>query len=348
MASALRVSDFDYELPDGLIAQQPMEPRDHSRLMVVDRTTGSIAHRLFYELPEYLRLGDVLLLNETRVVPARLRGRKESGGGRVELLLIRQLDAASGTWEAMVRPSKRLSIGSIVVLDGESADRVVIGGRHTPSTRLVSLPMGRTLVELGGQMPLPPYIREPLGDGDRYQTVYARAEGSIAAPTAGLHFTPALLEALRAGGIRVEKVVLHVGAGTFRPVEAEDPIEHDIGQEAYEFPSSVGRAVAEARANGGRVICVGTTTVRVVETVASRQGLAADLSAEAGLTGLFILPGFHFQVTDALVTNFHLPRSTLLMLATAFVGKDLITRAYAAAIDQGYRFYSFGDAMLVL
>jgi S-adenosylmethionine:tRNA ribosyltransferase-isomerase len=347
----LRLSDFDYHLPSRLIAQRPVEPRDRSRLLVLDRETGRIEHRRFHDLPDYLREGDVLVLNETRVLPARLYGRKEPGGARVEFLLVRRLKE-DDAWEAMVRPSRRLAPGTRVLLDG-TEQSATVHERLSGDVRRVVLPPGLRLEEVG-QTPLPPYIHEPLSDPERYQTVYARQPGSIAAPTAGLHFTPALLERLEGQGVRIAKVVLSVGLGTFRPVVADDPRDHDIGHEAYDFPREAAEAIRAARRSGARIVAVGTTAVRVLETVARIQGLDATpeslerLTRESGATDLFILPGFSFRLTDVMLTNFHLPRSTLLMLVSAFAGKGLIDRAYAEAVAQEYRFYSFGDAMLML
>jgi S-adenosylmethionine:tRNA ribosyltransferase-isomerase len=355
--SRLSVSDFDYRLPPHLIAQRPVEPRDHARLLVLHRRTGTIEHRRFYDLPAYLQAGDLLLLNETRVIPARLLGRKDGpGGARVEVLLVRPLEREN-EWEAMVRPSRRLPIGAAVVLDSPSEGlRATVHERMQGdgTTRRVVLPSGLRLEE-AGQVPLPPYITEPLEDPERYQTVYARQPGSVAAPTAGLHFTAELLTSLEGQGVRIARLVLTVGPGTFRPVKVEDPKDHDLGREAYLFPQDAADAVRETKAHGGRVACVGTTSVRTLETVARDQGADSAqpqslerLHAESGWTDLFILPGFRYSLTDVLVTNFHLPRSTLLMLVAAFAGKDLIDRAYAEAIAEEYRFYSFGDAMLIL
>ena len=344
----LRTSDFDYDLPQKLIAQTPVERRDQSRLMVLDRAANTIEHRRFDDLPIYLRAGDALVLNETRVIPARLLGKKEPGGARVEILLIREIDHAGGLWDAMVRPSRRLSPGSTVTLDGRG-DRVVIDAATSGGLRRVVLPTGPSPAELGGELPLPPYIHEASGEPERYQTVYGRLEGSVAAPTAGLHFTSDLLGKIETDGVSIVRVVLHVGPGTFRPVKNEDPLAHEMGTEAYDFPPDAARAIQQTRSSGGRVVCVGTTSVRVVETV-SQGGHQGHGEAESGSgeTGLFIMPGYQFKSTDAMVTNFHLPRSTLLMLVAAFAGKEFVDRAYRSAIAEKYRFYSFGDAMLIL
>ena len=349
----IRVADFDYDLPKRLIAQQPVEPRDSSRLLVLHRASGLIEHRRFQDLPDYLRPNDLLVLNETRVIPARLYGHKGSGGGRVEILLVRPLDD-QGVWEALLRPARRLPPGTQVILDGAD-DRLsaTVLERLSNGSRRVALPPALSIQEVG-QMPLPPYITEPLADPERYQTVYARQSGSVAAPTAGLHFTPELLARLEGQGVRTAKVTLNVGPGTFRPVKADDPRDHDLGYETYAFPQEVAEALRSTRKSGGRIVNVGTTTVRTLETVARNQTVDGSpesldrLASESGETDLFILPGFTFRLTDVMVTNFHLPRSTLLMLVSALAGKDLIDRAYAEAIAQEYRFYSFGDAMLIL
>jgi len=335
--------DFDYNLRPGLIAQTPLEPRDSSRLLVLHRSSGRLEHRGFCDIVEYLNSGDLLVFNDTRVFPARLRGHRSSGG-RVELLLLKRREACA--WEALVKPG-RLRAGETIVL-GESGAaggcRAEIGERLDGGARLVRLPGDQALRSVG-EVPLPPYIRAPLDDRERYQTVYARQEGSAAAPTAGLHFTPRLLEELAGKGIRLAFVTLHIGLDTFRPVQVEDARQHHIHTEWGEIGAEAASLIDDARASGGRIVCVGTTSVRLLEAVAAAND--GQVRAYCGNVDLFILPGHRFKVADAMVTNFHLPRTTLLMLVSAFAGRDLVLHAYRDAMERGYRFYSFGDAMLI-
>ncbi len=340
----MRTADFDYDLPQELIAQRPASPRDSSRLMVLDRRGGSIKHARFAQLPEFLRPGDTLVLNETRVIPARLRVWKAPSGGRGELLLLRR--HGPRTWETLAggrghRPGTRLKVvggpWAEIVEDLGGARRMV----HFESE--ISPELDRF-----GVPPLPPYIQEPLHDPDEYQTVYARHSGSAAAPTAGLHFTEDLLDQLIERGVAICKLTLHIGLDTFLPVTEPDPSNHPIHTEWCQVDTEVSRAVQQARLEGGRVIAVGTTSVRALET-AVRQAASGDrLAPFEGSTDLFILPGFEFRIVDAMLTNFHLPRSTLLMMVAAFAGRERILEAYAVAKAEGYRFYSFGDAMLIL
>ena len=386
----MKTSDFDYQLPEELIAQTPIEPRDASRLMVLDRARRTIEHRVFRDIVEYLRPGDVLVCNQSRVIPARLFGRKVPTGGKVELLLLTK--RGNNTWEALVKPGRRVKVGTRIEIGakvygirGDSpipyplssiprSPSPVIGeviGRTEAGGRLIrfSPPIEPFLSELGA-VPLPPYIHEPLRDPERYQTVYARVEGSVAAPTAGLHFTPELMSKIEAKGARFAFVTLHVGLDTFRPVREENVEDHKMHREYCELSPEVARQLNRARAEGGRIIAVGTTSVRVLET-AARAGKRATgklgtgrlvdqepsqftnsqstnlLTPFSGWTDLFIYPGYQFRAVDALITNFHLPRSTLLMLVSAFAGRDFIMRAYQEAIRKGYRFYSFGDAMFI-
>jgi S-adenosylmethionine:tRNA ribosyltransferase-isomerase len=339
----VKTSDFDYPLPESLIAQHPPVERDGGRMLVVDPVRDRLEHATVRDLPRWLASPDLLVLNDSRVLPARLRGVR-AGGGEAEVLLLRP--AQDGWWEALVRPGRKLTPGSAVQVSG-SALRVEIGRGDADGTRLVRLAgVERPLDEIHrvGEMPTPPYIRERLTDTDRYQTIYARQEGSAAAPTAGLHFTQRLLDAVRARGVAVEFVTLHVGLDTFRPVQEADPAEHRMHREAFDLAPSVVEAVERTRERGGRVVAVGTTTVRVLETCATEAG---SVRAGQGWSDLFIRPGFRFRVVDALLTNFHLPRSTLLMLVSAFAGREWILHAYAEAIRHCYRFYSFGDCTLI-
>ncbi len=357
----MRTERFDYELPPELIAQEPVEPRDAARLMVVDRRTGHIAHHHFRDLPDLLRPGDVLVANNTRVIPARLFARKPTGG-RVEILLLVRRDEV--TWEALVR-GRRVRPGMTLHLEAqpdihvEVVDITPAGGRVLRFSRPLTNVLSRV-----GHIPLPPYIRRPLDNPERYQTVYAKEEGSAAAPTAGLHFTPQLIDTLRARGVAFHFVTLHVGLDTFRPITEEHVEEHKIHAEWAELDPTTAQALNRAKAEGRRIIAVGTTTMRVLETAthpeAVRDGQVGwtkeprEESARAplvpfrGWTTLYITPGFSFRAVDALITNFHLPRSTLLVLVAAFMGEDLMWRAYREAIRERYRFYSFGDAMLIL
>ncbi|HLI07043.1 MAG TPA: tRNA preQ1(34) S-adenosylmethionine ribosyltransferase-isomerase QueA [Ktedonobacteraceae bacterium] len=369
---SLRMSDFDYELPEELIAQTPVEPRDSSRLLVVERTTGKLTHRHFRDIGEFLRPGDLLIANQSRVIPARLLGRRAETGGAVEVLLLSERpDLGLDTWEALVRPGRRLreralllfgeESGSGPLLEGEILERTEAGGRvlrlslpratgatEGSEAQMPFLPgvSVRERIEQIGRMPLPPYIHETLADPERYQTVYARISGSAAAPTAGLHFTPQLLDSLRQQGVRVGFVTLHVGLDTFRPVEVEDVSQHKMHSEEIDLDAPTAELINETRQAGGRVIAVGTTSVRTLEGVASALG--GKIEPYHGNTRLFITPGYHFQVVDAMITNFHLPRSTLLLLVSAFASKPLIEKAYQEAIRERYRFFSFGDAMLLL
>ena len=347
----MKTSDFDYSLPAELIAQTPIEPRDQSRLMLLNRSKGSIEHRHFSELTDYLRAGDVLLLNDSRVIPARLNGRKVDSGGRVEILLLRRISTA--TWETLVKPGKRVNIGATIeitdgfAVSGSPEPRVLakVIGLGQDGIKVISFSDESLLLQLG-KVPLPPYIHTLLAHPGRYQTVYANQDGSVAAPTAGLHFTPELLGALERKGVNCLFVTLHIGLDTFRPVKEDDPLEHSIHREYGVLGSEVAGQLSQARQEGRRIICVGTTTVRLVEQVAQNSNEVL-LEPFADWVSLFILPGYRFRVVDALITNFHLPKSTLLMLITAFTGKDFINRAYEEAVTLGYRFYSFGDAMLI-
>ena len=341
----LRVDDFDYDLPEGAIAQTPAEPRDASRLLVLDRATGRIEHARFGGIGRWLSPGDLLVVNDSRVLPARLVGVRASGGA-AEILVLRPLDDRL-RWEALVRPSRRMPAGSIVTL--RSGDRVEVGERLADETRAVRFERDpHAVMAAGGEMPLPPYIHDRSSPPDRYQTVYAQPPGSAAAPTAGLHFTDELLGSLEAAGIPRVAVTLHVGLDTFRPLEGEFIDEHRIHREWYEIPPSTRAALAEAR----RVVAVGTTAVRVLET-------AARNDSEQGWTDLYVTPPYRFEAVDALITNFHLPRSSLLLLVTAFVqagmgdasafdARDRLLGAYREALAEGYRFFSFGDAMLIV
>jgi S-adenosylmethionine:tRNA ribosyltransferase-isomerase len=344
----MRIAEFDYDLPAERIAQEPLAERDASRLLVLDRAGGAWRHHVFHDLPDLLRPGDLVVVNRSRVFPARLLGTR-SGGGRAEVLLLRE--AAPDVWEALVRPARRLRGGQQVRI-GESLEvEVLEGPPHADGRRRVRLraASGEVAKELErlGHVPLPPYIHRPDRPEDRarYQTVYARESGSVAAPTAGLHFTPDLLDRLQARGIERAEVVLHVGPGTFRPVQVDDVREHRVPAEPYHLSPETAAAVARARARGGRVVAVGTTTTRVLETRANAEG---QVTAGEGETSLVIVPGFRFGVVDGLVTNFHLPRSSLLLLVAAFAGRERTLAAYAEAVRRGYRFYSYGDAMLVL
>lgn len=342
----LPIADYDYDLPPELIAQTPVEPRDASRLMVVERATGAISHHRFRDIKTLLRPGDLLVINDTRVLPARLHGRRPTGGA-VELLLLRRL--ADGRWEAMGRPGRRLRPGTPVRLldhDGELTDEtVLVAGRTDDGLFVLELPetVETRLAEFG-EMPLPPYIHERLTDPERYQTVYAAEAGSAAAPTAGLHFTPELLATLEGQGVRIARVTLHVGLGTFLPVKVDDARKHPMHREWFHVSAETLAAIRQTRASGGRVIAVGTTACRTLESLGDAVERDEDVT---GWTGLFIAPGHRWRLVDALLTNFHLPRSTLLILVSAFAGRELILRAYAEAVDQGYRFFSFGDAMLI-
>jgi S-adenosylmethionine:tRNA ribosyltransferase-isomerase len=338
----MKTSDFDYHLPPELIAQTPIEPRDSSRLLVLDRARGTIQHRCFYDIVEYLKEGDVMVFNESRVIPARIRGKRAGSGGKVEILLLRRQQPH--VWEALVKPARRLAPGAVIEI-GPGVQANIIG-EGDKGLRVVQF-SDESRLEKAGEVPLPPYIHEPLANPERYQTVYARVTGSVAAPTAGLHFTPELLEKIRDKGVHCIFTTLHVGLDTFRPVTEDDPRQHTIYREYGMVPPEVAGALHCARQEKRRIICVGTTTVRLVEQ-AARVGKSARPGPFEGWVDLFILPGHRFRLVDAMVTNFHLPRSTLLMLVTAFAGKGLIDEAYREAIEQRYRFYSFGDAMLVL
>ncbi len=344
----MRTDDFDYDLPSGLIAQSPAQPRDACRLMVVDRASGQVDHRTFTDLPEYLRAGDLLVVNETRVLPARLAGVKDETGGAVELLLLRE--RYENAWECLVKPGRRVKPGTRILLDDGAMTALVVDIIDSGGGRLVQFTprTGRFLdiVHRIGEVPLPPYITRPLQDPESYQTVFARDERSAAAPTAGLHFTPELLEKCKEAGARVETVELDVGLDTFRPVAEEDPAAHVIHSEHFRVTQLAADSVNYTRERGGRVIAVGTTSVRALESAFDPQeGLTVPVE---GSTSLFILPGYRFRSVDALVTNFHVPRSTLVMMVSAFAGRDLVMRAYAEAIERRYRFLSFGDAMLLL
>ena len=341
----LKTSDFDYDLPPELIAQTPIEPRDHSRLMVVRRADGRIDHARFYDLPEYLGPGDLLVFNDSRVIPARLHGASVPSGARIELLLLERLEG--GTWRSLVKPGRRMREGAEFEIEG--AGRTVTGrvvAMNGDGSRDVALSDEAHLAEMG-IVPLPPYINEPLSDPERYQTVYSRVSGSVAAPTAGLHFTPGLLDRVREAGAELAFVTLHVGWDSFRPVASEDIVSHDMHSEYWEIGPDAAGAINRARADGRRVISVGTTAVRLLEHAASLHDSSDGntLTPGSGRADLFIYPGYRFRVVDALITNFHLPRSTLLMLTGAFAGRELVLRAYREAAQRRYRFYSFGDAM---
>lgn len=340
----MKTSDFDYNLPESSIAQTPVEPRDSSRLLVLHRESGEIEHRRFRDMCDFLHAGDLLVLNQTRVIPARIYARKATGG-RVELLLLRRRDEL--TWEALVG-GKGLRIGKTVVVENGPHAKIVevLDG----SERLIRFtePIEPYFSQVGN-VPLPPYIHQKLDDPERYQTVYARESGSAAAPTAGLHFTPRLLEELQTKGARIAYVTLHVGLDTFAPVNETNPEEHRIHSEWCELPQETADLINQTKQAEGRVVAVGTTSVRTLESVASlRSPVSSQMSPFAGPTSLYILPGYQFRIVDAMITNFHLPKSTLLMLVSAFAGREKILKTYQTAIQEGYRFYSFGDAMLIL
>ncbi|MBI2936403.1 MAG: tRNA preQ1(34) S-adenosylmethionine ribosyltransferase-isomerase QueA [Chloroflexi bacterium] len=354
----MHTGDFDYHLPQQLIAQTPVEPRDHARLLVLDRASGTITHRRhFFEIEELLRPGDLLVLNDTRVLPARLLGRHTDTGGKVELLLLHRLTPAR--WRCLSRPARSLRQGSRLVIESADAATSVAAeviAAEENGLRTVAFE-NEEVLERVGRTPLPPYIHTPLRDPERYQTVYARVKGSAAAPTAGLHFTPDLLERLQRRNVQHTFVTLHIGLDTFRPVQEEDPRQHKMHSEFWELSHEAAEAVNRAKREGRRVVAVGTSVVRLLEAAAlslPKEPFAAAhpeappvLQPASGWVDLLILPGHRFRVVDAMVTNFHLPRSTLLMLVSAFAGQDLVLRAYREAIARGYRFYSFGDANLV-
>ena len=340
----MKTSDFNFELPPELIAQTPLDRRDASRLLVLDRSTGAWEHRHFFDLPSYLRPGDCLILNDSRVLPARLLGHRLPGGGAGEVLLL--IDRGNKTWECLVRPGKRMRVGAKLSFgDGELTAEVV---EELPGgNRLVRFDYEGIFLEVLdrlGKMPLPPYIKAELQDKERYQTVYSRANGSAAAPTAGLHFTKELLEKLQAQGVNLAYVTLHVGLGTFRPVKAEEITDHHMHSEFCMLSAETAEVLNRTRQNGGRIICVGTTSCRTLESLAEPDGTFTEKSA---WTDIFIYPGYRFRAMDALITNFHLPESTLIMLVSAFAGREHILNAYEEAVREKYRFFSFGDAMFI-
>lgn len=340
----MKTSDFYYELPQELIAQTPIQKRDASRLMTLDRATGAVEHHHFYELPDFLRPGDCLILNDSRVLPARLLGSRLPGGGACEVLLL--IDRGEKTWECLVRPGRKMRTGAKLSF-GNGALTAEVVGEVEGGNRLVRFDYEGIFLEVLeklGKMPLPPYIKEELQDRERYQTVYSRVVGSAAAPTAGLHFTPELLETIAAREIGIGYVTLHVGLGTFRPVKEEDITDHEMHSEYCVIPQETADLINRTKAAGGRCICVGTTSCRTLESWAREDGF---MEAKAGWTNIYIYPGYRFKVMDGLVTNFHLPESTLIMLVSAFAGREHVLAAYEEAVRERYRFFSFGDAMFL-
>ncbi len=342
----MKTSDFDYHLPQELIAQSPSEPRDHSRLMILDRISGEIEHRKFYDLVEYLNDGDVLVFNDSRVIPARMYGLTSDTGSKIELLLLTQNQPK--IWKALVKPGRRMRKGARFQIDG-------LDGKHVTGTVLDQYDDGSREIEFDseldfeyfGSVPLPPYIHRSTAPAERYQTVYAQKNGSIAAPTAGLHFTKALLNQLSKKGVSLEFVTLHVGWDSFRPLNTEDPSQHLMHSEYWELSQEVSERLNLAKRDGRRIISAGTTAVRLFENAANIN-VSAQLGPGSGWADIFIKPGYRFRVIDGLITNFHLPKSTLLMLTSALAGKDNILNGYKVAVDNQYRFYSFGDAMFIV
>lgn len=340
----MKTSDFDYELPEELIAQHPAAQRDHSRLLVMDKYTGAVEHRVFRDIVNYLHAGDVLVLNNTKVIPARIFGVKEGGTAKIEVLLLKRDDDLPNTWEVLVHPGKRAKVGTVIDFgEGRLKGEVIA---NTSAGRKVTFHFDgifEEILEELGTMPLPPYIHEQLEDQNRYQTVYAKVDGSAAAPTAGLHFTTELLETLHQNGIEIEEVLLHVGLGTFKPVSEEDIEDHEMHSEYYEISQETADRINKAKAEGRRIISVGTTSTRALES-AAKDG---RLQAGSGWTNIFIYPGYKWQIIDGLITNFHLPKSTLMMLVSALSTREHILATYREAVAQRYRFFSFGDAMFI-
>ena len=340
----MKTHDFYYELPQELIAQTPLERRDGSRLMTLDRQSGAVGHRHFYELPELLRPGDCLVLNDSRVLPARLLGKRLPGGGVTEVLLLR--DLGNDEWQCLTKPGRKTPVGTRISF-GDGLLTCAVTQALEDGNKCVRFSYRGIFLELLerlGRMPLPPYIREELQDQERYQTVYSRVNGSAAAPTAGLHFTPELLQTLQAQGVRIAKVTLHVGLGTFRPVKAEEIADHHMHAEYCEIAKETAELLNRTRAEGGRIVCVGTTSCRTLESFCGEDGVFRERS---GWTDIFIYPGYSFRAMDALITNFHLPESTLIMLVSAFAGRENVLNAYRIAVRERYRFFSFGDAMFI-
>lgn len=340
----LKKEDFFFNLPEDQIAQDPLEDRSSSRLLVLNKETGETAHHVFREIPDFLKPGDCLVINDTKVIPARLIGEKESTGGKVEVLLLKRKE--NDTWETLVKPGKKMKPGARVsfgggLLKGEVVDVVDEGNRliHFEYEGIFE-----EILDQLGQMPLPPYITHQLEDKNRYQTVYAKHSGSAAAPTAGLHFTPELLEKIKEMGVEIAHVTLHVGLGTFRPVKVDNILEHHMHSEFYRIEASEAEKINRAKDSGHRVICVGTTSCRTIESAADETGYLKECS---GWTEIFIYPGYKFKVLDCLITNFHLPESTLIMLVSALAGREHVLAAYEEAVEKGYRFFSFGDAMFI-
>lgn len=341
----MKKSDFYYELPDELIAQTPVEPRNSSRMLKVDRNTGEIEHRHFYNLCDYLKKGDLLVLNDSRVLPARIYGEKKDNKTFIEFLLLEQKE--NMVWEILCRPGKKAKIGTVFTFGDGLLEAEVIDIKDD-GNRVVKFSCDGNffaVLDQIGQMPLPPYITEKLKDKERYQTVYSREIGSAAAPTAGLHFTKEMLEEIKAMGVNIAYVTLHVGLGTFRPVKEDRVLDHKMHSEHYEMPEETARLINETKKNGGRVIAVGTTSCRTLESVATFNN--GEIKACDGFTDIFIYPGYKFKVLDGLVTNFHLPESTLIMLVSAFMGYENTMNAYKVAVEEKYRFFSFGDSMLI-
>lgn len=339
------IKDFFYDLPEELIAQTPLKERTSSRLMVLDRKTGEITHKYFYDLVDYLHEGDCLVMNNTRVIPARLYGVKENSGGKIEFLLLKRIN--DNTWEVILKPGRKAKVGSRFVFgDGLlKAEVIEVKADGNRIVRFEFQGIWEEILDTLGETPLPPYIKEKLDDKNRYQTVYSKIEGSAAAPTAGLHFTEEFLDKLRRKGVKTAFVTLHVGLGTFRPVSVEKIEEHKMHSEYYEVSPETAELINSTRKNGGRIVCVGTTSVRTLESSSAPDG---TVTAGSGDTSIFIYPGYKFKAVDSLITNFHLPGSTLLMLISAFYNRDSVLKAYNEAIAERYRFFSFGDAMLIL
>jgi len=342
----MKVDLFDFHLPEELIAQTPLPDREASRLMVLNKRTGEINHETFRAILSYLQAGDCLVLNDTRVLPARLYGEKDGTGAKVEVLLLKQLDG--DRWETLVKPAKRVKEGTVITF-GDGRLRAVCEGTLEHGGRVLTFHYNGIFYEILeslGEMPLPPYIKAQLEDRERYQTVYARERGSAAAPTAGLHFTEQLLDDIRQKGVHIAFITLHVGLGTFRPVNVENVEEHDMHAEFYQMTEETARLLNDVKQRGGRIIAVGTTSTRTLETIATRHN--GTFAAESGWTDIFIYPGYEFRAIDGMVTNFHLPKSTLIMLVSALAGRENVLRAYEEAVKERYRFFSFGDAMLII